>query len=89
MEVLQSDGGNYCACANAATLALVDAGIPMRDYVCACTASLMNEVPLVDVSNLVRNFLRYFHSYRSIAVGCLGKHLRPSRTDRGRPPQVG
>ncbi len=53
VEVLQADGGNYCACVNAATLALVDAGIPMRDYVCACTASLMNDVPLLDVSSLV------------------------------------
>merc|ERR1719278_673084 len=31
VEVLQADGGNYCACVNAATLALVDAGIPLVD----------------------------------------------------------
>lgn len=38
---------------NAATLALVDAGIPMTEYVVACTASLANgDVPLVDVSHL-------------------------------------
>ncbi|XP_016368331.1 exosome complex component RRP41-like [Sinocyclocheilus rhinocerous] len=37
VKILQADGGNYSACVNAATLALVDAGIPMRDYVCACT----------------------------------------------------
>ena len=30
VEVLQADGGNYCACVNAATLALIDAGIPLR-----------------------------------------------------------
>jgi exosome complex component RRP41 len=35
VEVLQSDGGNYCASVNAATLALIDAGIPMKDFVCA------------------------------------------------------
>jgi ribonuclease PH len=40
VEVLQADGGNYCACVNAATLALIDAGIPLKDYVTACTASL-------------------------------------------------
>ncbi|PNF25704.1 Exosome complex component RRP41 [Cryptotermes secundus] len=56
VEVLQADGGNYCACVNAATLALVDAGIPMTEYVVACTASLANgDVPLVDVSNLEEN----------------------------------
>jgi len=52
VEVLQADGGNYCACVNAATLALIDAGIPMRDYVVGCTASLVNDIPLVDVSHL-------------------------------------
>ena len=52
VEVLQADGGNYCACVNAATLALIDAGIPMRDYVSACTASLVNDIPLVDINSL-------------------------------------
>ena len=48
----QADGGNYCACVNAATLALIDAGIPLKDYVTACTASMMLDTPLVDISNL-------------------------------------
>jgi exosome complex component RRP41 len=52
VEVLQADGGNYCACVNAATLALIDAGIPLRDYVCACTASLVDDSPMVDISSL-------------------------------------
>lgn len=52
VEVLHADGGVYSACVNAATLALVDAGIPMREYVCACTASLGNDdVPMVDISH--------------------------------------
>ena len=53
--LLQADGGNYCACVNAATLALIDAGIPLVDYVTACTASLVTDTvdtPLVDVSNM-------------------------------------
>nr|CAD7443665.1 unnamed protein product [Timema bartmani] len=53
IEVLQADGGNYCASVNAATLALIDAGIPISEYMCACTASLGNgDVPLVDISHL-------------------------------------
>ncbi|KAK3910519.1 Exosome complex component RRP41 [Frankliniella fusca] len=53
VEVLQADGGNFCACVNAATLALVDAGVGMREYAVACSASLANgEVPLVDISHL-------------------------------------
>lgn len=50
---LQADGGNYCACVNASTLALIDAGIPIKEYVCACTASLANgDVPLIDITHL-------------------------------------
>lgn len=53
VEVLQADGGNYCACVNASTLALIDAGIPIREYVCACTASLANgDIPLLDITHL-------------------------------------
>jgi hypothetical protein len=37
-------------------LALIDAGIPMTEYVVACTASLANgNVPLVDISHLEEN----------------------------------
>lgn len=33
-------------------MALVDAGIPMRDYVCACTAGFVEETPLADLSHV-------------------------------------
>lgn len=36
-------------CVNAATLAIIDAGIPMRDYVCACTVGFVDETPLADL----------------------------------------
>jgi exosome complex component RRP41 len=36
--ILADDGGRLCAAINAATLALMDAGIPMKDFVCACSA---------------------------------------------------
>ena len=52
VEVLQSDGSNYSACVNAATLALIHAGIPIKDVVCACSASLINDQSLVDVNYL-------------------------------------
>merc|ERR1719186_676157 len=56
VEVLQADGGNLCACINAATLALIDAGIAMRDYVSACTASMLeDEHPILDMSNIEEN----------------------------------
>ena len=52
LQILQADGGNYCACVNAATLAIIDAGIPMRDYICACSAGFISDTPLVDISYL-------------------------------------
>ncbi|KAM9235367.1 exosome complex component RRP41 [Leptosomus discolor] len=50
VQILQADGGSYCAGVNAATLAVMDAGIPMRDFVCASSAGLAEETPLADLS---------------------------------------
>ncbi|XP_037555279.1 exosome complex component RRP41 [Dermacentor andersoni] len=52
VEVLQSDGGTLSVCINAATLALIDAGIALKDYVCACSVGFVDGVPLVDISHL-------------------------------------
>ncbi|KFM76181.1 Exosome complex component RRP41, partial [Stegodyphus mimosarum] len=49
--VLHSDGGNCSACINAGTLALINAGIPLKDYLCACSAGFVNETPLMDVNH--------------------------------------
>lgn len=40
ISVIADDGGRLCAAMNAATLALVDAGIPMKDFCCACSAGM-------------------------------------------------
>jgi exosome complex component RRP41 len=37
LQVLSQDGSLLSALLNASTLALIDAGIPMKDYICACT----------------------------------------------------
>ncbi|EDO26065.1 predicted protein, partial [Nematostella vectensis] len=50
--VLQADGGNHVACINAVTLALINAGIPLKDYVSACTVSFVNDTPLMDINYL-------------------------------------
>jgi len=47
LQVLQADGGTRCAAINAATLALMDAGIPMKDFVVACSAGYINNTPIV------------------------------------------
>ncbi|KAE8699791.1 Detected protein of confused Function [Hibiscus syriacus] len=47
---VQADGGTRSACINAATLALADAGIPMRDIVTSCSAGYLNSTPLLDLN---------------------------------------
>ncbi|KAF8771165.1 Exosome complex component RRP41 like protein [Argiope bruennichi] len=49
--VLHADGGNCSACINAGTLALINAGIPLKDYLCACSAGFVNETPLMDINH--------------------------------------
>jgi exosome complex component RRP41 len=44
VAILADDGGRLCAAINAATLALMDAGIPMKDFVCACSAGFAGNV---------------------------------------------
>jgi ribonuclease PH len=39
--------GTRSACINAATLALADAGIPMRDIVTSCSAGYLCSTPLL------------------------------------------
>ncbi|KHN77326.1 Putative exosome complex component RRP41 [Toxocara canis] len=50
-ELLQADGSHLAACVNAATLALADAGVPMRGLVAAAScACALDGTPCVDVS---------------------------------------
>jgi exosome complex component RRP41 len=49
VEVLQADGGTRCASITAASLALADAGIPMRDLVVACAAGKVEDVIVLDL----------------------------------------
>lgn len=50
-EVLQSDGGSRCAAITAASLALADAGIPMRELVAACAAGKIQGKMALDLSD--------------------------------------
>ena len=47
VQLLQNDGGALAASVNALTLALQNAGIPMRDMVCACSVGLGDTTPLL------------------------------------------
>jgi len=54
---IQSDGGMLCACINATTLALVDAGVPMKDLVAACSAGHFGDAFITDL-NYAEEFAR-------------------------------
>jgi len=49
IEVLQADGGTRCASITAASLALADAGIPMRDLVASCAAGKVDDTIVLDL----------------------------------------
>ncbi|MGP3667472.1 MAG: exosome complex exonuclease Rrp41 [Candidatus Bathyarchaeota archaeon] len=52
IEVLQSDGGSRCAAITAASLALADAGIPLRDLVSACAVGKIDGKLAIDPSDV-------------------------------------
>src|SRR5512139_2070086 len=49
IEVLQADGGTRCASITAASLAIADAGIPLRDLVVACAAGKIEDTVVLDL----------------------------------------
>jgi len=52
IEVLQADGGTRCAGITVASLALADAGIPMRDLVSACAAGKVDGQLVLDLNDV-------------------------------------
>jgi exosome complex component RRP41 len=52
IEVLQADAGTRCAGITAASLALADAGIPMRELVAACAAGKIDGKVVLDLSDI-------------------------------------
>jgi exosome complex component RRP41 len=52
IEVLQADAGTRCAGITAASLALADAGIPVRELVAACAAGKVEGKVVLDLSDV-------------------------------------
>jgi len=48
---LQADGGSRCAGITAASVALADAGINMRDMVSACAAGKVDDKIVIDIND--------------------------------------
>ncbi|KAK8805590.1 hypothetical protein WA158_002246 [Blastocystis sp. Blastoise] len=51
LSIISSDGSLLSACINAATLALIDAGVPMSDFLVSCTAGYIERTCLIDLNN--------------------------------------
>ena len=58
LQVLSQDGGLLASCVNAATLALSDAGIPVFDYVVACSIGLIDEE--IILGNVPNKHFRFY-----------------------------
>jgi exosome complex component RRP41 len=56
VEVLQANAGTRCAGLTAASVALADAGIPMRDLVASCAAGKVEDTMVLDLGKEEDNF---------------------------------
>ncbi|CAI5759325.1 unnamed protein product [Candida verbasci] len=67
VQVLSQDGGMLSAVTNAITLAIIDAGISMYDYVSAISCGLYDNTPILDLNNLEENEMP------CLTLGVIGK----------------
>lgn len=56
VELIQTDAGTRCAGICAASLALADAGFDMKDLVCAVSAGLVGDKPVLDLDKEEEDF---------------------------------
>jgi len=56
IEVLQANAGTRCAGLTAASVALADAGVPMRDLVASCAAGKVADTMIVDLAKEEDNY---------------------------------
>ncbi len=56
VEVLQASAGTRCAALTAASVALADAGLPMKDLVVSCAAGKINDTVVLDLDKAEDNF---------------------------------
>jgi len=56
IQVIADDGGALPVAINAASVALVNAGVPMKEFVCACSVGFADNTPLLDLNFMERQF---------------------------------
>lgn len=67
IHVLQQDGGLMSSLINGITLALIDAGVAMYDYISGVSIGLYDTTPLLDLNSVEENAMS------SVTLGVVGK----------------
>ncbi len=95
IEVLQADAGTRCAGLTAASVALADAGIPMRDLVTSCASGKIGGVVCLDLNKDEDNFgeadcpMAIVPRTGEIVLLQMDGHLTPEEFDRAMGLSIG
>ncbi len=95
IEVLQADAGTRCAGLTAASVALADAGIPMRDLVTACASGKIGGAVVLDLNTEEDNFgdadcpMAIVPRTGEIVLLQMDGHLSPSEFDKAMELSIG
>mmetsp|Transcript_109505 Transcript_109505/g.223816 ORF Transcript_109505/g.223816 Transcript_109505/m.223816 type:complete len:287 (+) Transcript_109505:259-1119(+) len=68
--LLADDGGRLCAAINAASAALIDGGIPLRDVLCACSAGYAGGTTDTTLVDLNRQEESSQHGKNAVCLPC-------------------
>ena len=69
---LQDDGSVESAAINAVTLALIDAGVPMKDFLISCSCGFYNHTALLDITNTESINFSIISEFRVAMMGSSG-----------------
>ena len=89
IEVLQANAGTRCAGLTAASVALADAGVPMRDIVASCAAGKVADTVVLDLGKEEDNFgqadipVGYVPRTGEIVLLQMDGHLTQEEFDKG------
>jgi len=56
IEIMQADASTRCAGINAASIALADAGVPMKDLIASCSVGVIDGTIILDVGGIEDNY---------------------------------
>ena len=78
VHVFESDGSLICAIINATTLALIDAGIAMKDLLISCSVSIHKQMIYQDVTQIEQTS---GSAYLPLAIQCNNKEIIYMQSD--------